>query len=126
MAAIPADPWVAPSVLAIYALLLVPFHLVRAARWWFLLRRLGDVPLREAIALGMVGYMWIALLPLRLGELARPLLVAHRHAITIAARSRSSRSRRVTAVSSSSRCSSFPSPATAATMLGSAVAIGAT
>jgi hypothetical protein len=83
MAAIPEDPWVAPSVLAIYALLLVPFHLVRAARWWFLLRRLGDVPLREAIALGMVGYMWIALLPLRLGELARPLLVAHRHAITI-------------------------------------------
>lgn len=83
MAAVPADPWIAPSVLVVFALLLVPFHLVRAARWWFLLRRQGDVSLREAIAIGMVGYMWIALLPLRLGELARPLLVAHRHAITI-------------------------------------------
>lgn len=83
MAAVPADPWIPPSVLILYAMLLVPFHLLRAARWWFLLRRLGDVPLREAIAIGMVGYMWIALLPLRLGELARPLLVAHRHAITV-------------------------------------------
>ncbi len=83
MAAIPADPWIAPEVLLVYAALLVPFHLIRAARWWFLLQRLGPVRLPESIAMGLVGYMWIALLPLRLGELARPLLVAHRHAIAV-------------------------------------------
>lgn len=83
MAAIPADPWIAPEVVAGYAALLVPFHLARAGRWWFLLRCLGPVRPGESIGIGLVGYMWIALLPLRLGELARPLLVAHRHGIAV-------------------------------------------
>lgn len=83
MAAVPADPWIGPGALLLYGATLVPYHLIRAGRWWFLLRQLGAVGAREAIAIGLVGYMWIALLPLRLGELARPVLVAHRHRIAV-------------------------------------------
>jgi glycosyltransferase 2 family protein len=83
MAAVPADPWIGATPLLLYGATLVPFHLIRAGRWWFLLRQLGPIRPRESIAIGLVGYMWIALLPLRLGELARPVLVAQRHGIAV-------------------------------------------
>ncbi|HET6585679.1 MAG TPA: lysylphosphatidylglycerol synthase transmembrane domain-containing protein [Nannocystaceae bacterium] len=76
--AIPA--WVVPAYLGA----LVPFHLLRAIRWWWLVRGLGPVPARDALAVGLAGYMWIAALPLRIGELARPLLLAERNAIPVA------------------------------------------
>jgi uncharacterized membrane protein YbhN (UPF0104 family) len=66
--------WVVPAYLAA----LVPFHLLRAGRWWWLVRPVAPLGGREALLVGLAGYMWIALLPLRLGELARPLLVAQR------------------------------------------------
>ncbi|MFO0633826.1 MAG: lysylphosphatidylglycerol synthase domain-containing protein [Nannocystaceae bacterium] len=83
MAAVPADPGIAPVVLLGFAGLLLPYHGLRALRWWFLLRRVGEVPWRSAITIGLVGYMWIALLPLRLGELVRPWLVAQRHGVAL-------------------------------------------
>ena len=83
MAAVPADPAIAPRVLVGFALALVPYHGLRALRWWFLLRRLGEVSWRSAVAIGLAGYLWIAVLPLRLGELARPLMVAQRHGIAV-------------------------------------------
>ncbi len=83
MAAVPEEPWVPLGVLVLYAALLVPYHLARAGRWWFLLRRLGPVGAAESIGIGLWGYMWIALLPLRLGELARPIVVARRHRIAV-------------------------------------------
>jgi uncharacterized membrane protein YbhN (UPF0104 family) len=83
MAAVPADPSIAPVVLLGFAGLLLPYHGLRALRWWFLLRRVGEVPWRSAITIGLVGYMWIALLPLRLGELVRPWLVAQRHGVAL-------------------------------------------
>ncbi|MBK6917129.1 MAG: flippase-like domain-containing protein [Deltaproteobacteria bacterium] len=83
MAAVPADPAIAPRVLLGFALALVPYHGLRALRWWFLLRRLGEVSWRSAVAIGLAGYLWIAVLPLRLGELARPLMVAQRHGIAV-------------------------------------------
>lgn len=72
--------WVVPAYLAA----LVPFHLLRAIRWWWLVRGLGSVPARDALAVGLAGYMWIAALPLRIGELARPLLLAERNGIPVA------------------------------------------
>jgi hypothetical protein len=76
--AIPA--WVVPA----YLLALVPFHGFRAIRWWWLVRGLGPVPAKDALLLGLAGYMWIAVLPLRIGELARPLLLAERGGIPVA------------------------------------------
>jgi uncharacterized membrane protein YbhN (UPF0104 family) len=76
--AIPA--WVVPAYLAA----LVPFHGLRAIRWWWLVRGLGPVPARDALLLGLAGYMWIAVLPLRIGELARPLLLAEKNGIAVA------------------------------------------
>lgn len=80
MAALPADPWIGAWPIAAYLAVLVPFHLLRAARWWYLLRTSTAIGVREAIAIGLVGYMWIAILPVRLGELVRPWLVLQRHA----------------------------------------------
>jgi len=59
--------------------------LLRSVRWWFLLRPLQPdtpVPLPTAIYAGLAGTMWIALLPWRLGEFARPLLIAKRSCVT--------------------------------------------
>jgi hypothetical protein len=76
MAAMPAriemPAWVVPA----YLLALVPFHVLRAVRWWWLVRALGTVSLRDALLVGLAGYMWIAVLPLRIGVLARPLRLA--------------------------------------------------
>lgn len=80
MAALPADPWIGTLPIVVYLAVLVPFHMLRAARWWYLLRTSTTIGAREAIAIGLVGYMWIAILPVRLGELVRPWLVLQRHA----------------------------------------------
>jgi glycosyltransferase 2 family protein len=50
-------------------------HLVRAARWGFLLRPLHPVPMRRILAVSFVGFAAIVLLPLRTGEAVRPVLI---------------------------------------------------
>jgi len=84
MAAMPARIALAAWVVPAYLGALVPFHLLRSIRWWWLVRALGPVPARDALAVGLAGYMWIAVLPLRIGELARPLLLAERNGIPVA------------------------------------------
>jgi hypothetical protein len=74
--AIPADARVDPLAMIAFGLLLLLYLFARGARWIFLLRPLAPVPLRVALSVGLAGSMWIALLPFRLGELARPLLLA--------------------------------------------------
>jgi len=75
--AVPA--WVIPA----YVATLIPYHLLRAGRWQFLLLPLHPPRWRETTAIGLAGYLWIAVLPFRLGELARPLFLAQRSAIPI-------------------------------------------
>jgi uncharacterized protein (TIRG00374 family) len=70
MAAAPILP------LAGYLGILLVVHLVRTVRWMLLLEPVGPVSFRRANAASAVGFMLLMLLPLRLGELARPLLVA--------------------------------------------------
>jgi uncharacterized protein (TIRG00374 family) len=53
----------------------------RGVRWRALLRRAGRVPLGEAVAATYMGWVALALLPLRIGELARPWLLARRHPV---------------------------------------------
>jgi glycosyltransferase 2 family protein len=81
--AVPSDLSVAAWAIPAYLVTLVPYHLARAGRWHALVRPLGDVPLSVTLRVGLAGYMWIALLPFRLGELARPLLLAQRSDITV-------------------------------------------
>lgn len=85
--AIPDDLSVPPWLLPLYLVTLVPYHLLRALRWQFLLAPLtrdAPIPTGVVVRVGLAGYMWIALLPFRLGELARPLFLTQRsNAVTV-------------------------------------------
>ena len=61
----------------LYALSMVPVHLLRAWRWKYLLRPIGvSLPFRRLMIISTVGFMAILALPFRLGEFARPYYVA--------------------------------------------------
>lgn len=57
---------------------------VRAQRWVRLLAPVRAVPLQAAVSATAVGFAAGVVLPLRLGELARPLLLRHRTGIGLA------------------------------------------
>jgi uncharacterized protein (TIRG00374 family) len=65
-----------PLRLAAYAAVLVLVHLVRTVRWGILLEPLGHVGFKRLNSASAVGFMLLMVLPLRLGEFARPLLIA--------------------------------------------------
>jgi uncharacterized membrane protein YbhN (UPF0104 family) len=69
--------WVIPS----YLLMLLAYFVTRVGRWLVLLKPLGHVPLAAGMKVGLAGTMWIAWLPWRLGELARPLFLAQHSSI---------------------------------------------
>jgi glycosyltransferase 2 family protein len=66
------------GVLVPYTGLLLLIHVVRTTRWALLLEPVGRVPLARVNAASAVGNMALVLLPFRLGELARPVLIADR------------------------------------------------
>jgi uncharacterized membrane protein YbhN (UPF0104 family) len=59
-----------------YLFILLAVHVVRTVRWGLLLEPLGHVGFQRLNSASAIGYMMLMVLPLRLGELARPLLVA--------------------------------------------------
>jgi uncharacterized membrane protein YbhN (UPF0104 family) len=61
--------------LALYFALFTAMHLLRAARWSLLLWPVQRVPLGTVVRVALVGFLAIALLPFRMGEAARPLLI---------------------------------------------------
>jgi uncharacterized protein (TIRG00374 family) len=63
-------------VLPLYLAILLAIHVVRTIRWGLLLRPVAVVPFARLNAVAAVGFMALVLLPFRLGELARPMLVA--------------------------------------------------
>ncbi|HVY47144.1 MAG TPA: hypothetical protein VHB21_14755, partial [Minicystis sp.] len=67
----PASAW--PLVrfwtVGVYVASLVAVHWFRAARWRFLLRAVGEVPLRTVVLVSWIGFGAIFLWPLRSGEL---------------------------------------------------------
>ena len=65
-----------PVPLLGYLGILLVVHGVRTVRWHLLLQSVGPVGLRRVNEASAIGFMMLVLLPLRLGELARPLLVA--------------------------------------------------
>ena len=64
------------SRLAVYVGLLLVIHVVRTVRWGILLEPLGKVSFKRLNSASAVGWMLLMVLPLRLGEFARPLLIA--------------------------------------------------
>ncbi len=71
--------WAIPAFLGV----MVVYNLTRSARWLLLLAPLGNVPSGVGIRVGLAGAMWIALMPFRLGELARPLMIAQKTDVTV-------------------------------------------
>ena len=53
-------------------------HLLRAARWYFLLAPLGPVRPRHVLTVTSIGFAAVLLLPLRTGEVVRPLMITRR------------------------------------------------
>jgi glycosyltransferase 2 family protein len=50
-------------------------HLVRAARWQLLLAPIAEVSLRRVLSASFIGFLAILVLPLRAGEVVRPMLI---------------------------------------------------
>jgi uncharacterized protein (TIRG00374 family) len=72
-----------------YLLLYVPFwaviHLSRTWRWGLLLEPVAEVPFGKLNAVSSVGWMALTILPFRLGEFARPYLIAERPRLRVSA-----------------------------------------
>lgn len=61
-----------------YVLILLAIHLLRTVRWGLLLEPVAKVPFGRLNAVAAVGFMALFILPFRLGEFARPYLIAER------------------------------------------------
>lgn len=68
-----------------YLLILAVIHLIRTVRWGILLEPVAKVPFGKLNAVSAVGIMALVLLPFRLGEFARPYLVAERPRLRVSA-----------------------------------------
>ena len=71
--------------LAPYLLVLLAIHLIRTVRWGILLEPVAKVPFARLNAVSAVGFMALVVLPFRLGEFARPVLVADRPRLRVSA-----------------------------------------
>ncbi|HTN52844.1 MAG TPA: lysylphosphatidylglycerol synthase transmembrane domain-containing protein [Anaeromyxobacter sp.] len=69
----------------LYLPFLVGIHLSRTVRWGLLLEPVAKVPFGRLNAVSAVGFMALVLLPFRLGEFARPYLVAERPRLRVSA-----------------------------------------
>ena len=73
------------GIVGLYVLIFGLVHISRIVRWGLLLKPIGQVSFGRLFTVGSVGFMALMLLPLRLGEFARPILVAERGKIRISA-----------------------------------------
>ena len=72
--------WLVP-----YFLILTLIHLAQAWRWGILLEPVARIPFWRLNAVAAVGFMALVILPFRLGELARPYLIAERPNLRVSA-----------------------------------------
>ncbi len=68
-----------------YLAILVAIHFARTIRWGILLEPVARIPFARLNAASAVGFMALVLLPFRLGELGRPVLVAERPGLRVSA-----------------------------------------
>lgn len=64
-------PWTIPAYLGVWGVM----YFIRLVRWHYLLEPVEHVPLGTVLRVGAVGLFAILLLPFRMGEVVRPLLV---------------------------------------------------
>jgi uncharacterized protein (TIRG00374 family) len=64
--------------LVAYLPILIAIHLIRTVRWGLLLKPVARVSFARLNAVSAVGFMGLTLLPFRLGEFARPLLISEK------------------------------------------------
>jgi hypothetical protein len=64
-----------------YLVVLTAIHLARTLRWGNLLSGLEVVPFKRLNEAAAIGFMMLIILPFRLGEFARPFLIAQRSGI---------------------------------------------
>ncbi|MFL5320680.1 MAG: lysylphosphatidylglycerol synthase transmembrane domain-containing protein [Myxococcaceae bacterium] len=67
--------------LAVYLFFLLAIHVCRTLRWGALLSGIERVPFKPLNEASGIGFMMLLILPLRLGEFARPFLMAQRSGI---------------------------------------------
>jgi uncharacterized protein (TIRG00374 family) len=68
-----------------YVVILALIHLARTIRWGILLEPVAKVPFSRLNAASAVGFMALMILPFRIGEFARPYLIAERPRIRVSA-----------------------------------------
>ncbi|MEO8800491.1 MAG: lysylphosphatidylglycerol synthase transmembrane domain-containing protein [Polyangiaceae bacterium] len=73
--------WTVPG----YAFTLLVVHYFRAVRWRFLLAGIAKVPRKRLITVSWVSFAAILLMPFRLGEFVRPLLIRQKGKLTMSA-----------------------------------------
>jgi uncharacterized protein (TIRG00374 family) len=73
------------SYIIFYLLILSIIHLIRVLRWGILLKPLAKIEVFRLFSAALAGMMALMLLPLRLGEFARPILISERGKIRISA-----------------------------------------
>jgi hypothetical protein len=73
------SPWAIP----VYVASLLAVHLLRAVRWRHLLRAVGAVSTRQVVSAAWIGFAAVMLLPLRTGEVVRPMLIARRSQVRV-------------------------------------------
>lgn len=66
------------KTLFLYFWILIAIHLFRTLRWGNLLSGLEKVPFKKLNEASAIGFMMLVVLPFRLGEFARPFLIAQR------------------------------------------------
>jgi uncharacterized protein (TIRG00374 family) len=71
--------------LAPFLIILSCIHLCRTIRWGILLEPVAKVPFARLNAVASVGFMALVLLPFRIGEFARPYLIAERPKLRVSA-----------------------------------------
>jgi glycosyltransferase 2 family protein len=68
-----------------YIAILLAIHVIRTVRWGILLEPVAKIPFSRLNAVAAVGFMALMILPFRLGEFARPYLVAERPRLRVSA-----------------------------------------
>lgn len=69
------------KTVVVYSFFLLAIHVFRTLRWGNLLSGLEQVPYKKLNEASAIGFMMLVVLPFRLGEFARPFLIAQRSSI---------------------------------------------
>lgn len=73
--------WAGPAFLGI----LCCVHLFRAYRWRYLVQPMSDISMARMMAIAFTGFLAILMLPLRMGEFARPWLLKRETGVSMSA-----------------------------------------